>query len=252
MESFSVGFLLKKLIGTALMPIPVTLVLMLLAFWWLKRAPVRSRLCLVLAMLILGLSSWHPVADRLIRPLEDSYSLFDIQQPVKAVVVLGSASHIAPEGSPAIMNLGSSAVFRLEEGLRILRANPEATLIVSGYAGIGGGTPHAEILKQAAIELGTDPLRILAFPSAVDTEHEAELIAPLLQGIPFALVTEASHMGRAMEFFRRQGLEPIPAPATHTGGYGEDRRIDSRATYKTERAIYESLGRAWQWLKGII
>ena len=243
------GFFLKKMIGIVIMPIPVSLLLMALAFIWLRRSPIKARLTLLLAFLVLGLSSWHPVADRLIRPLEDTYPVFDIRQPVDTVVVLGSASNIAPPGSPAIMNLGSSAVFRLEEGLRILRANPDATLIVTGYAGFGSVTPHAELLKRAAIELGVDPIRILAYPTARDTEHEAHLTAPVLRNKRFALVTEASHLGRAVKFFENEGLSPLPAPAVQVGAYAEDYRVESRATYKTERAIYESVGRLWQWFK---
>jgi len=248
----SLPFFLKKMVGTLVMPIPITLLLILLGLWWLKSNPIRARLTLGGAFLVLFLSSWHPVADHLIQPLESQHPVFDINQPVDAVVVLGSASHIAPEGAPALMNLGSSAVFRLEEGIRILRANPNAMLLVTGYAGFSSAPPHAELLKKSAIQLGISEDRILAFPTARDTEHEAELTAAILKNKRFALVTEASHMVRALEFFHRQSLQPIPAPATHTGGYSTDYRVESRATYKTERAIYESLGRLWQWLKGLI
>ena len=252
MDLVSTGFVLKKIIGMLLMPIPITLVLILLGGWWLKRSPTKARLSLLSAFLILGLSSWHPVADRLIRPHEDYYPIFDITQSVDAVVVLGSASHSAPPDTPAIMSLGSSALFRLEEGLRILRANPDAILIVTGYAGFSSAVPHAELLKQSAIELGVDPLRIFDFPTAQDTEQEAYLTASLLKNKKFALVTEASHLKRAMIFFERAGMHPIAAPAMHTGAYYTDWRLDSRATYKTERAIYEYLGRRWQWLKGLV
>lgn len=252
MDIIDIGFFLKKLIGILVMPIPVSLLLIVLGLWWFRRAPVKAHLALIGAFLVLGLSSWHPVADRLIRPHEDYYPVFDITQPVDAVVVLGSASHSAPKDSPAIMNLGSSALFRLEEGLRILRANPDAILIVTGYAGFGTDIPHAELLKQSAIELGIDPLQIFDFPTARDTEQEAYLTSSLLKNKTFALVTEASHLKRSMIFFEREGLNPIAAPAIRTGAFHTDWRIESRATYKTERAIYEYLGRGWQWLKGLL
>ena len=249
MDFVSSGFILKKMIGMFLMPIPITLVLIVFGMWWLKKSPVKARLSFIGAFLILGLSSWHPIADKLIRPHENYYPVFATNQPVDAVVVLGSASHSAPPNTPAIMSLGSSALFRLEEGLRILRLNPDAILIVTGYAGFGSAVPHAELLKQSAIELGVDPLRIFDFPTAQDTEQEAYLTASLLNNKKFALVTEASHLKRAMTFFEREGMHPIAAPAIHTGAYYTDWRLDSRATYKTERAIYEYLGRGWQWVK---
>lgn len=252
MDFFDLGFILKKLVGVFFMPIPISLLLIFCGLWWFRKAPIKARLSLISAFLILGLSSWHPVADRLIQPHENYYPIFDIAQKIDAVVVLGSASHSAPPGSPAIMSLGSSALFRLEEGLRILRANPEAILIVTGYAGFSTSTPHAKLLKQSAIELGIDSLRIFDFPTARDTEQEAYLTSSLLKNKTFALVTEASHLKRSMIFFEREGLQPIAAPAISAGAYHTDWRIESRATYKTERAIYEYLGRGWQWLKGLL
>lgn len=252
MDFVDIGFILKKLIGMFLMPIPISLLCIILGLWWFRKAPIKARLSLISAFFILGLSSWHPVADELIRPHESYFPIFDVSQPVQAVVVLGSASHSAPPGSPAVMNLGSSALFRLEEGLRILRANPNAILIVTGYAGFGSATPHAKLLQQSAIDLGVDPLRIFDFPTARDTEQEAHLTSSLLKNKKFALVTEASHLKRSMIFFEQEGLHPIAAPATHTGSHYTDWRIDSRAIYKTERAIYEYLGRSWQWLKGLL
>jgi len=252
MESQSITFILKKLVGMTMTPVPLTLLLILLGLWWFKRAPVKARLSFLCAFLILGLSAWNPVADRLIAPHEQYYPVFDISQPVEAVVVLGSASHSAPPDSPAFMSLGSSAMYRLAEGLRILKANPDAILIVTGYAGFSATKPHAELLKQAAIDWGVDPLRIFAFPTARDTENEAALTQPLLQDKTFALVTEASHLKRAMIFFERENLSPLPAPAMRTGAYYSDWRLDSSGIYKTERAVYETLGRTWQWLKSFL
>jgi len=246
------GFIIKKLIGMAAMPIPLTLLCILLGFIWLKRSPVKARFVLLAGFLILGLSSWNPVADDLIRPHEHYYPIFDTTQKVDAVVVLGSASKSAPPDSPAIMSLGPSAVYRLMEGLRILNENPDAILIVTGYAGFSSTEPHAELLKNAAIEQGVDPLRIYAFPTAQDTEAEAQLTKSLLQNKRFALVTEASHLKRAMTFFEQAELSPYPAPAKYTGAWQSDPKLDATGLYKTERALYEFMGRAWQWLKSLI
>ena len=252
MESQSITFILKKLVGMTLMPVPLSLLLILLGLWWFSRAPVKSRLAFFSAFLLLAVSAFNPVADRLIAPHESYYPVFDIEQPVDAVVVLGSASHIAPPDSPAFMSLGSSAMYRLSEGLRILRANPDAILIVTGYAGFSAAQPHAEILQQAAIDRGVDPLRIFAFPTARDTENEASLTEPLLRDKRFALVTEAAHLKRATVFFEREGLNPLPAPAMFVGAHHSDWRLDSSGLYKTERAFYETMGRAWQWLKSFL
>jgi uncharacterized SAM-binding protein YcdF (DUF218 family) len=251
-EAQSIAFILKKLIGLTLSPIPLTLLCILLALWWLPKARVKSALAMVMAFCILGLSAWNPIADRLIRYHEQGLAVFDLSQPVDVVVVLGGPSKSTPDESSALMALGGSPVYRLMEGVRILRANPHAQLIVTGYSGLSATRPHAELLQAAAIEQGVAPERITAFPEARDTEHEAQLTAPLLRGKRFALVTEGAHMKRAMIFFEQEQLNPIPAPAVFIGARYTDWRLDARGVSKTERAVYETLGRAWQTLKHAI
>lgn len=248
---FSASFVLKKLIGTLLMPIPLTLMLMLLSLFWLKRAPRKATISLVAAILLLGLSCWPPLAERLIRFHSGHYVAFDLSQPVDAVVILGSASFEAAEGSPAHMQLGASALHRLLEGLTILQANPRATLLVSGYGGLEGYRPHALRLRDAAVDLGVDHGRIRSFPDAVDTEDEARQMAPYLQGKRFALVSGETHLRRAMRFFEQQGLVPLAAPAVIRGDSVADWRPGSGALENTERAIYEWLGLIWQNIKGV-
>ncbi|NLQ17718.1 DUF218 domain-containing protein [Marinomonas sp. M1K-6] len=231
-----------------LMPIPLTLVAMCLAFLLMKKWPKIAKLFLFCGILLLGLTSWSPVADKLIATIEHDYPVFDIQQPVDVVIVLGSG-HKDLNNTPEIMKLGNSALFRLEEGLRILQANPNAQLFVSGYSG-DMTEPHAEIMRKAAMELGVNPDRIKTFALAKDTEEEANSMKPYLDGKRAALVTEASHLKRASTFFEQAGINIIPAPAMYLGSENSDWQIDANAAYKSQRAFYEWLGRGWQWIKG--
>ncbi|WCN10703.1 ElyC/SanA/YdcF family protein [Marinomonas mediterranea] len=249
-------FYIKKFIGMILMPIPLTLLTLTLALCLISRFPKLGKSLIILSILLLGLTSWSPVANRLIATVEGEYSVFDIAQPVDVVIVLGSG-HNEHANMPAVMQLGRSAIFRLEEGLRILRANPNARLFVSGY-GAGGRTPHAEILKQAAIELGIAPTRITTFPLAKDTEDEARMMASFLKDDKertsnrIALVTEASHLKRAMRFYRNEGINTLPAPAFKLGASEGDLSITATAAYKSQRAFYEWLGLTWQAIKSQI
>src|SRR5690606_13474478 len=79
--------------------------------------------------------------------------------------------------------------------------------------------------------------------------EEAALLAPLLQGKAFALVSEASHLPRALPLFTARGLAPLPAPAMKMSSPDSDWRLEARAALKSERAFYEGLGRLWQWLR---
>lgn len=240
-------FYLKKTIGMMLMPIPLTLLAMCLAFLLIKKWPKVAKFFLLCGILMLGLTSWNPVANKLIATVEHDYSVFDIEQPVDVVIVLGSG-HKDLSNTPTVMALGNSALFRLEEGLRILKANPNAQLFVSGYSG-EMTEAHAKVMRRAAIELGVQPNRIRAFPLAKDTEEEANSMKPYLEGKRAALVTEASHLKRASIFFEKAGINIIPAPALYLGSEKSDWQIDATANYKSQRAFYEWLGRGWQWIK---
>src|SRR5690554_5324940 len=86
------AFYLKKLIGMWLMPIPLTLSGLLLALFLWKRRPRLNQALVAFSCLWLALTSWHPVADKLLAPFENHYPMFDRQQPVDAVVVLGGCA----------------------------------------------------------------------------------------------------------------------------------------------------------------
>jgi len=82
-ESLStILFYLRKFIGMWLMPIPLTLLMMALALLLIKRRPRTAQAILLLAVLFLGLTSWEPVASRLIATIETPFVVFDSKQPV--------------------------------------------------------------------------------------------------------------------------------------------------------------------------
>ncbi len=242
------AFYLKKLIGMWLMPIPLTLSGLLLALFLWKRKPRLSQTLVAFSCLWLALTSWHPVADKLLAPFENNYAMFDIKQPVDAVVVLGGC-HASDISMPPASQLCSSSLFRLMEGLRILEANPQAKLFVSGYEGTDK-RPHAEVMREVAESFGVVSERILSFPSPRDTEEEANVMQPFLKDLRFALVTENSHLPRALVFFQDLQLDAIPAPAMRMSVDDSDWRIGAQAAQKSERAMYELLGTLWQNLKG--
>ncbi len=239
-------FYVKKVLGMLLMPIPLTLILIITGLLLLRRLPRLGRSLIGLAAFWLAITSWHPIADRLLAPFEDDYPVFDIRQPVDAVVVLGGC-HATDPAVPPAAQLCSSSLFRLTEGLRILAANPQALLLVSGYAG-SDVRPHADVMREVALSMGISAERIRHYPQPRDTAEEAAQMTPELRGKRFALVSEASHLPRAKVFFEAQGLAPVPAPAMKMSSPDSDWRIEARAALKSERALYEGLGRLWQAL----
>ncbi|MGK0249812.1 MAG: uncharacterized SAM-binding protein YcdF (DUF218 family) [Oleispira sp.] len=247
------GFLLKKLISMWLMPLPfcclVILFGLVLSYW---RAHI-GRTIAFSGVALLMLFSWQPFANSVLYPLEQQYPSFDISQPVDAIVVLGNC-HTVSEEIPPMAQLCGTGLYRLMEGYRIWHANPDAELLLSGYAG-DESRPYAEVAGEIVLSLGVPAAKIRLFPTAQDTQQEAELTAPFLERKRFALVTSASHMQRSMTWFEQQsiegqGLTPIAAPAHFAAPKTSSNwKIDTRALLKTERTWYELLGRAWAAIK---
>ncbi len=91
-------------------------------------------------------------------------------------------------------------------------------------------------------------------PKPRDTQEEAKAAKELLGDEPFILVTSASHMTRSMNFFKNEGLTPIPAPTNHLASIKHPNYTDffsSDALVKSRIVFHEVLGMVWQKLKGI-
>ncbi len=249
------GFELKKLIGGLLMPSAWIVLGLILAVVLLVRGRRRPALILTTGCaLVFYLLCLHPVADWLLAPIERQVPAYQ-GEAVDYVVVLGGY-HSSDDQIPPLAQLSSHSLFRLLEGIRIHQRNPGSQLVFSGYAELDP-VPHALAMKQAAISLGVEEAAILTESGPRDTLEEARQLQPLLQSKAFALVTSASHMPRALQLFKAQGLNPVPAPTEFLAR--PTRRCNWRcalptahAWYKSERAIYERLGQLQQWLKRII
>lgn len=231
-----------------LMPLPFSCLLILFGLALSFRHLNLGRGIAFVGVVLLMLFSWQPFANKVLYPLENEYPAFDINQAVDAVVVLGNCHNIR-EDIPPQAQLCGTGLYRLLEGLRIWQANPDSMLLLSGYAG-NESRSYAALSKEIAIQMGVPADKILTFPQAKDTQQEAELTAPHLTKFEFALVTSGSHMPRSVQWFKRQGLNPIPAPAHfYAKQDSQNLKIQTPALLKTERAWYELLGKLWMWLK---
>ncbi|WP_404475117.1 YdcF family protein [Vreelandella venusta] len=240
--------LVKTLTAILLMPIPllgITFGVGLLLRRW-SRYRLGDNLMIV-AVILLLLTAWAPVADSLLRPLESKYAAL-IEWPenreIDAVVVLGGGWQ--PEQPWSITGrLSDSSVSRLMEGLRLWNQRPDLPLFVSG----GGSDPEmtmAHGYAEAAESLGVPGGQIIKLVSPNDTAQEASEVEAILgEGAHVLLVTSASHMPRAMQHFERVGLKPVAAPTHYlvkqTKGFAYW-VPSARELRKTERAIYEAFG----------
>ena len=109
-------------------------------------------------------------------------------------------------------------------------------------------------MAEVASVLGVDEREMVLESESRDTKDEARIIKEMVGEDRFVLVTSASHMPRSMALFRKQGMDPIPAPVGHW--VKENRSgITPGAVFpgaeglmKAERAVYEYLGIIWERL----
>ncbi len=258
-------FWLKKVAGFWLMPLPMAMALMTLGTLLLfsaKRARLGRRLLVGgFAVLLVFSNRW--VSRNLIRPLEMRYPpVAELAAPgvvpsdvaaCKFVVVLGGGNGYAP-GVTSNNRLSSSSLARIVEGVRILRALPDARLIVCGPT-FGPIDSHATELARTAIALGVAPDRIIKLEHGRDTEEEADYVRATVGESPVALVTSAWHLPRAMALFQHNGLKAVPCPTNYLSlsdgeSFGSDLLWDNGGLERSTWAIRERIGFLWIWLRG--
>lgn len=244
-------FLLKKLIGALFMPLSVIILLLLIglvALWFTKRERLGKILVTIGAVLLMG-SSCGFIADAVLRPFESQYATLhetSSYQEVRWVIVLG-AGNVTNPALPVTSQVAESGLVRLTEGIRIYRQIPGAKLVLSGE-NIGDPRSVAEAMVDVARALGVPDEDMVLLKDPRDTAEEARAARHHLDEGPIIVVTEASHMPRAMYLFEQAGMSPIAAPTGHrVMDEGPGALLPPRALHlrKTERMVHELLGNVW-------
>ena len=248
-------FIFKKLIAVLVMPLSLSILTLLLGLLLIKHKV--STKFFVASFFLLFISSFNPVADRLMHQLENQYEAFRLSpEPVDYIVILG-CGHQTNDALSATSQLKPCSLQRLVEGVRIFRLHPEAKLVTSGY-GLANDAPNAEKVKQAAIALGVPSNKILTEPYPKDTQEEAELISSRVKGKNVVLVTDAYHLPRAMGYFQMNGVNATPAPA---GYYVKNINAEHNLLYyfpsvyalqKSSIIWYEYMGQLHQWIQRLV
>lgn len=197
------SFFLKKFLSFLLLP-PSSFVIIFLLIFFLSRRKLISLLALSGALSIYLLSV-EPVKDALYRPLENKYPIPQ-SMDVDALVVLGGGSY-----NTGILK--EDSMKRLLTGF-ILHKKYGLPIILSGSASMGR-LPEAEVMKQVLEELGVDKKSIITEVKSKDTSENAMYVKEICERYGFkkiALITSAYHMPRAVEAFKKIGLEVLPYP----------------------------------------
>ena len=249
-------FILKKAVSLFLMPLSIGVLLIILSLILINIKKIRkAKIVLLTSIIWLFLFSYAPFANKLLHTIESNYpTLHTAPKEIKYIYVLGGGHH-TDESLPITSQVVDTSVIRLNEGIRLYQQlGRDVKIIVSGYHGLYDTTEHAVMQQKLAISLGVDEEDIILHLGTRDTQEEAQAGKKLLADKPFILVTSASHMSRAMKFFKNEGLNPIPAPTNHLASIQHPNYTDilsSDALEKSRIVFHEVLGLIWQKLKGI-
>jgi uncharacterized SAM-binding protein YcdF (DUF218 family) len=149
-----------------------------------------------------------------------------------------------------VLNNGLASTSRLLEGIRLWREMPDTKLVLSRRT-LNSVDARAGDLRFFGVP--REALLILE-PQALDTADEVARFKPIIGSEPFALVTSAFHMPRAVQLFRAKGARPIPCPCEF-----DNSRLSTYELFipsfgsleYSKLALHEYYGRLFYWIKGL-
>jgi uncharacterized SAM-binding protein YcdF (DUF218 family) len=243
-------FTFKKIVSAFLLPIPIGLFLLLIAFIYLMfNSYKKAKIFLFLGLSWFVLFSFQPISNAILAPLENSHKALLETPKVNYILVLGHA-HLSNQNLTITSEVKSIAINRLVEGIRHYKNLDNVKLIVSGYSGFDKNS-HAFMQEKLAISLGLNPKDIIRLDSPRDTKEEAIEAKKIVGNEEFILVTSASHMKRSVLLFEKEGLKVIASPTNHLA-YEDDSYsalFSAKNIRKVETAIHEYLGLLYSFLR---
>ncbi|MCX6122228.1 MAG: YdcF family protein [Ignavibacteriales bacterium] len=241
-----------------IMPVPILFYFLLatIIFYRMNQRR-RGKIMLWIAGLWFLVTTTAPVPQVLVQSFENQYSQIsnDVLKKLTGscnILVLGSGHSDDKSLSPN-NQLGTTALERLVEGIRIKKMIPHSKLILSGY-GYRSELSHALVLYRTALSLGVDSASMSTLPLPSDTRMEAdEYIRNFGNKDNLILVTSSIHMPRAMTLFKKAGLNPVPAPTAFIIKHESQKYPgclvpSSRNVMMMEEIMYAYVGMIWSWM----
>ncbi|MBI5248726.1 MAG: YdcF family protein [Desulfomonile tiedjei] len=245
-------FIGKKLVSKAIYPVGAVLVLWISGLIVRRYRPNSSAgtVLILLGGVLLAVMASPITSYILLQPLESWAGPYAdpeelMRKNVRYVVVLGGIT-AGQDLSPA--DGWGNAIFRVMEGARLCRRMPGSRLVLlqPGFYPI---PRYKEKMAALPNELGIPERDLILERGALDTGDEAVLVRGVVGEEPFALVTSAYHMPRALKIFRKAGLNPIPAPCEYITAkfphYIDWFGIDAMSILRSQLAIHEYVGIVW-------
>jgi uncharacterized SAM-binding protein YcdF (DUF218 family) len=176
----------------------------------------KRKLHSVMFISILYLFSTPLPSYILVSILEDQNPPLEVSEldPSKEyhILILGGGYGYDKRLAPTML-LSEHTLGRLVEGIRIFQYLPKAKIITSGNSN-QNKTPQAVLIKNAAVSLGVSKNKIYTQEKPWNTQTEAdEYVLNFGTDHPLILVSSATHLPRAILWFKAKGIKKIlPAP----------------------------------------
>ncbi len=185
---------------------------------------------------------YSPIADYMVRPLWIPADL----RPAPAIVVL--TAYVSQDGV-----LNEQAMRRTHMGAQLYREGLAPLVIISGGDPIpGSDLQSADFMAEFATELGIPRQAVLLEKKSQNTYSSAVHVGAMCRELGIQrvlLVTDASHMRRAVAAFQKQNLLVSPAPSDSWALFWEGPQI---RLSKFWAAIHEYGGLLYYRWKGWI
>jgi uncharacterized SAM-binding protein YcdF (DUF218 family) len=180
----------------------------------------------------------------------------DRQTYTDAIVVL-AANMYSPNPPEPVRLPGWATYVRCRHAAWLYHNWRALPLIVSG--GSAEGKAAAEIMRDTLVAEGVPPSNIWLEARSLSTYENAVFSAQILRDRGIAavtLVTEAYHMPRAVQCFRKQGLRVTTSPCAYRSlgfeGQFKNYLPNARAIQNWEDVLHEYAALLWYRLSGKI
>jgi uncharacterized SAM-binding protein YcdF (DUF218 family) len=205
----------KKVVAHLLMPAGFLWLILFVAVTWPGVAK-SMRIATVVFFAAYSLAGSPYLGVCLLRILEKPF--YALEQPTEkldALVVLGGGTAMSPGGRPAMGNHGD----RITRPAVLFSEGLVGTLITTGRS-ITEDNADRLLSRETSLlwqAMGIPADRIIEISEPRNTSEELAAVAKLVKERPewkrIGLGTSASHLPRALDEARAQGLEMIPVPS---------------------------------------
>jgi uncharacterized SAM-binding protein YcdF (DUF218 family) len=218
----------------------------------------NGKLMVILPAVTLFFWTWPPFAWLLAGTLEWQYPVATMPRgDAAAMVILGGGVYPSNQSQPEPL-LAQDSFLRCQHAVWLYQHWHPVPIAVSGGP-VQDRVIVSALMREMLEAEGVPPPLIWTEGHSTSTYENAVRTAELLRarGIhKIALVTEAYHMSRAVQCFRRQGFDVVPAPCSYRT---LEFRFDmshfipgAKSVISNENVIHEWIGLAWYKLSGKI